>query len=384
MSWLIRPPLFRTASAACASVDFEAERREANLIHMVAKPTVDRRIRTKPRPHCALCAGKGEFIYLKQTDRLFGAGGLWNLKKCSNRECGLIWLDPMPLEEDIGKAYANYYTHSARDATSRVGLLKRIYRVMKRGYLADKYGYQISPGPLAAGTIGKLLYLFPIRRSNVDAEVRFLPAMPQGRLLDVGCGSGEWLLAMRELGWQVEGIDSDEEAANVARQRGLGVRCGSLEQQSFSNDSFDAVTLNHVIEHVPDPIQTLIECGRILKRGGKLVICTPNSTSLGHRIFKENWRGLEPPRHLHLFSMQAILRLLELARFKRISIQPQASSFVIYETLLLHRGRTGSFRGLRRNWPAWVFTRLISGAELCLNKWDPSFAECMAAIAVKE
>ena len=208
----------------------------------------------------------------------------------------------MPLKEDIGNAYANYYTHAARNCSNRAGLLRAVFRWMKRGYWATKYNYQVGPGSFPIKILGMFLYLFPLRRRAVDEEVRMLNAVAQGRLLDVGCGSGEWLTLMKNHGWRVEGVDFDENAVRVARERGLEVHCGSLEEQRFPNDTFNAVTLNHVIEHVPDPVRTLTECARILKPGGRLILFTPNVSSLSHRIFRQDWRGLEPPRHLHLFS----------------------------------------------------------------------------------
>jgi 2-polyprenyl-3-methyl-5-hydroxy-6-metoxy-1,4-benzoquinol methylase len=290
----------------------------------------------------------------------------------------------MPLTEDIGKAYAHYYTHTSRDKAGRPGLLKQSYKLMRHGYWAGKYNYHTGQKSFLLNSIGRLLYLFPLRRSEADADVRFLQAMPQGRLLDVGCGSGEWLLSMRNLGWTVDGVDFDENAIRVARQKGLEVQCGSVEQQNFPDNSFDAVTLHHVIEHVPDPVKTLAECGRVLKKGGKLVVFTPNSSSLGHRIFKEYWRGLEPPRHLHLFSTKSLHRLLELAGFQNVLVRPQIARSVIYESILLWRGQTSSFPVPRRNWPAWLFARCFNIMELGLVKMNPSIADCIAGVALKE
>jgi 2-polyprenyl-3-methyl-5-hydroxy-6-metoxy-1,4-benzoquinol methylase len=341
------------------------------------------RIRAASCPNCASCGSDGEYLYMEQKDRLFGASGLWNVKKCRNRKCGLIWLDPMPLKEDIGKAYANYYTHAARESGKKAGLLKRFLWQMKRGYHTSKYGY-LTGESFWTRCAGKLLYLFPIRRAEVDAEVRFLHAVPEGRLLDVGCGSGAWLVSMRKLGWQVLGVDFDENALKIARLEGLAVRCGSLEEQRFSNDSFDAVTLSHVIEHVPDPAQTLAECARILKPAGKLVLLTPNGASLGHQVFKKHWRGLEPPRHLHIFSNESLSSMLELAGFGQVAVYPHIASTVIYESVLLWRGLGGSFRESRRKWPAWIFARLFATLELCLVKVAPSVGDCIAGVAVKE
>ena len=340
-------------------------------------------IRTEPCPKCDLCGCEGTFMYSNQRDRLFGASGSWNLKRCLNKECGLIWLDPMPLEEDIGKAYASYYTHAANNS-GRVGLLKRIYQLIKRGYLAGRFNYHGDSAGFAVRSLGKLLYLFPLRRGEVEASVRYLHQVAQGRLLDVGCGSGEWLLSMRELGWRVEGLDFDENAVRVARQMGMDVTLGALEDQHYPDDSFDAVTLNHVIEHVPDPNQTMRECARILKKGGRLALGTPNSSSLSHQLFKQNWRGLEPPRHLHLFSMLSMRHSLELAGLRVVSIHPHITKSVICESVLLWRGRTGPFTASDRSWPLRVFALFFNFVEWCLLKWNPSVADCMVAVAVKQ
>ncbi len=340
-------------------------------------------IRTEPCRNCPLCDGEGDLVYLKQQDRMFGAPGKWNLKQCTNKQCLLIWLDPMPVEEDIGKAYARYYTHASPDQAGRVGGLKRIFQVMKYGYLAAEYNYDVGSGLFVVRCIGQLLRMFPLRRAEADGGVRFLNAVSRGSLLDVGCGSGDWLLSMRELGWEVAGIDLDENAVIVGKQRGLNVNCGALEQQDFPRDSFDAITLNHVIEHVIDPVATLRECARILKPGGKLVMFTPNGSSLGHRIFKECWRGLEPPRHLHIFSFQSMRQALGLAGFERISVLPWIATSIIYESHLLRRGWPDSFVGARRRCHAGLFAKVFSTIELLLIKWKPSVADCMAAIAVK-
>lgn len=356
----------------------------ADLPQPQTETTTDLHIRTAPCPACVLCGGRGELVYSGLSDRLFSASGTYDLKKCPDIHCGLIWPDPMPLTEDIGKAYRNYYTHMARNEAKTAGLVKRLYRGMKRGYWAGKYGYNSSSITFAERCLGKLIYLLPISRGAADGDIRFLNAVPQGRLLDVGCGSGDWLLSMREMGWQVEGVDFDDNAVKAARQQGLEVQCGSVEQQKFASGRFDAVILNHVIEHVPDPVATAAECRRILKPGGKLVIFTPNAASLGHQVFKQDWRGLEPPRHLHVFSTRSMPRMLRLAGFADICIRPQIAKSVIYESFLLSRGSGGSTKSTGPIRRARMVARLFNFLEMCVLTVNRSAADCVAAIAVKE
>ncbi len=289
----------------------------------------------------------------------------------------------MPLPAEIGKAYANYYTHQAPVAR-RSGLAGRLVQASERSYLAGKYGYRDDAGGLLFRVLSKLFYLLPVYRQGVDGEVRFLPSVPGGRLLDVGCGSGEWLSAMREKGWRVAGTDFDENAVKTARQKGVDVVCGDLAQQNFPADHFDAVTLSHVIEHVPDPLATMVECFRILKPGGKLVLLTPNTASLSHKFFKQDWRGLEPPRHLHVFSFKSMRRALGRAGFGEIVIRPHVARTVILDSLRLRRAGNGQASDRSPGFGAKWFARAFNVLEACLQTWRPSVSDCVAAIAVKD
>src|SRR5579862_5991601 len=250
-------------------------------------------IRTEPRPRCALRGQPGQTLYSRQKDRLFGAPGSWTTKQCPDPECGLVWLDPMPLREDIGKAYQNYYTHAPE--TGEASAQSQFRQRYELAYIRSHFGYPSEPGDLWTKFLGCLFYY----REGGSTFVNWKPA---GKLLDVGCGAGGYLRLMRSLGWEVEGVEFDAAAVEAARRDGLRVRCGSLEDQGYASASFDVIMMQHVIEHVPDPVATLEECARLLRPGGELVLFTPNSAGITHRVFKECWRGLEPPRHLHIFS----------------------------------------------------------------------------------
>jgi SAM-dependent methyltransferase len=211
----------------------------------------------------------------------------------------------MPLEEDIGKAYLSYYTHYD-DVRRPDNLASRIYGHVRSRYVATKYGYRTSDNSRWNRILGSVAYLNPIRRTSFDGSVFWLNANPNGRLLEVGCGSGAMLKSMEGLGWRVEGVDFDPLAVDEAGKKSLLVHVGTLKAQEFSENSFDAIVMSHVIEHVHDPIDLLRGCHRILKPGGFLVVITPNAASWGHRIYGADWRGLEPPRHLHIFTLPSL------------------------------------------------------------------------------
>jgi len=269
------------------------------------------RIRTSPRPACDVCGAVGTVVWRGLEDFLCGTPGTWDLRRCANPRCGLAWLDPMPLAEDIGQAYAAYYTHgrtAGHGTRSGRGIVRRVFRYLKHGHLAVRYGYGQGVGSWQK-FLGLGLYIVPSLISSFRKGVRHVSRVPDGRLLDVGCGDGAYLEYMQSLGWDVEGVDFDPGAVAAARARGVPVKTGDLAQQDYGEDMFDVITLNHVIEHVPRPRDLLRECRRVLKPGGRLIVVTPNTDSWAHRHFGRSWRGLEPPRHLHIFTGPSLVAL---------------------------------------------------------------------------
>ena len=267
-------------------------------------------------PYCPVCgSAERSLLYKGLTDRVFCvADGAWDLYRCS--QCASGFLDPRPTPESIGRAYAAYYTHDVEDrpVVRRKGRIRSLLHDLINGYQNRRYGLQRSP----ALSMGRwLLPLLPSLRTAADAECRHLPPLPVGggRLLDVGCGNGGFLMLAKQAGWQVEGLDFDAGAVHAARSRGLEVHHGGVEVLSGRNVCYDVITLCHVIEHVHDPIATLRRLHALLKPGGVLWLDTPNLSSLGSSRFGPHWRGLETPRHLVLFSPEAIEIALTKAGF---------------------------------------------------------------------
>jgi hypothetical protein len=95
----------------------------------------DSEIRSHPCPACYLCGSLGKPLYEGLTDKLFEAPGMWNLRRCVEHGCGLVWLDPMPFEQDIEKAYQTYYTHQVLSDPPET-LARRVYSCIQESYLA--------------------------------------------------------------------------------------------------------------------------------------------------------------------------------------------------------------------------------------------------------
>jgi 2-polyprenyl-3-methyl-5-hydroxy-6-metoxy-1,4-benzoquinol methylase len=268
---------------------------------------------------CPVCeAAERDVLYAGLTDRIFFAvPGRWTLYQC--RGCGVGYLDPRPTPEAIGRAYAKYYTHASTTESGPHSAKARLKQALVNGYLSGKYRARARPS-LALGAL--VMAVMPAARAHADRHVRML-RLPSGggRLLDVGCGNGDFLRAMRDYGWEVAGLDLDPKAIEACRDRGIEAACGTLDTAGLPEASFDAVTLGHVIEHFHDPIAALEECRRVLKPGGSLFLETPNILSAGRVRWGADWRGLEPPRHLAIFSPKALANACARTGFRVCRVQ---------------------------------------------------------------
>lgn len=278
----------------------------------------------QPPRVCMSCKGSRSVVaYVGLEDRLFGASGSWSVRRCLEPTCGLMWLDPAPDQGALTAAYERYYTHSV--PAMGAGQADRIRQRIIGAYLVSRFGYPRSQSQGWPAWCWVVAHLWPGGTDEAAVSALFLraPRRPS-RLLDVGCGSGASLRQMERLGWEVEGVETDPVAVEAARGLGLTVHHGELQTLALPEESFDAVYLGHVIEHAADPVGLLRACRRVLRPGGTLVILTPNSGALGHRLFGRDWRGLEPPRHLHVFGSSALRRILQQAHFDEIEVRSTA------------------------------------------------------------
>lgn len=239
---------------------------------------------------CPVCASQtfgGRIAFRRTVQR---AGGTL---ECQFAECGVcrhVFLNPQPTLSELEGFYdADYHVFSDQ--------------------------------PKSAEWVASLLNdRFDGKRLNHASFVR------GGKFLDVGCGLGDMVAAMQSAGMDAIGVDPSSIAIESGKRYGRDLRCGTLDQHRFAEASFDSISMYHSLEHNPDPVATLAEAARILKRGAALMVSVPNFQALAHAWFGPQWRHLDPPYHLQHFCAQS----LELAG-KRVGLllrQMQTESFV--------------------------------------------------------
>jgi 2-polyprenyl-3-methyl-5-hydroxy-6-metoxy-1,4-benzoquinol methylase len=225
---------------------------------------------------CPLCSADRPRPTYQVEEWQHGRGGSFYIVRCE--ECGLLYLNPRPTMAELSHYYPTGYAAYQR-------------------------------GPLENGP----WWTRRARLYGLDKRCRAVThSISGGRLLDVGCATGDFMARMRRYGpWELTGLERDERAASVARrQYGLEVYTGHLGEVELAQGRFDVVTMWDVIEHLPRPGASLQRIGEWLRPGGRLIIRTPDADSPYARAFGRYWAGLDAPRHLVVFGRSTLMRLL--------------------------------------------------------------------------
>ncbi len=174
----------------------------------------------------------------------------------------------------------------------------------------------------------------------------------KGRILDIGAGTGDFLLTAKNNGWETVGVEPSDRAKKIAIQKGISF---VNEISDLQNNSFDVITMWHVLEHVPNLELQIQELKRLLKPTGTLIVAVPNFKSYDAKHYKEFWAAFDVPIHFWHFSKKAIQSLFEKVDMKLEKVLPMKfDSF--YVSLLSEKYKTGKmnyisafFIGLRSN-----------------------------------
>lgn len=197
---------------------------------------------------------------------------------CECLNCGLLYTMPRPSKEKIGAYYKSdeYYSHQE----NKKGFVPRLYEAIKKINLKHKFHLASSD-------------------------------LPVGKLLDIGCGVGDFLHVAENKGWQCTGVEPSEEAREIARQRIKGDLLYSEDLEQLPDQSFDLITMWHVLEHVDDLKWQVAQLQRLIKPNGRIVIAVPNYRSYDGRFYNAYWAAYDVPRHLNHFNKTVITKIFK-------------------------------------------------------------------------
>ena len=216
-------------------------------------------------------------------------------------------------------------------------------------YEADNY---ISHSDADKSFLGQIYY--QVKKINLKSKARLIEKLSLGRkdILDIGAGTGSFLLKMKKQGWQVSGIEPNLKAKTIASNKGIHVYS---QLKELEGKKFSVITLWHVLEHIPDPEEAVAKIAALMDQNGIVVVAVPNFNSFDAHHYKEFWAAFDVPRHLSHFSKKAIAAIFGTYGFKIKVIKPMLfDSF--YISLLSEKYKNGKanylksfFMGLRSN-----------------------------------
>jgi SAM-dependent methyltransferase len=236
---------------------------------------------------CPLCSSEQISLQLNCTDHFISKKD-FTIWKCS--ACGFLFTQDYPEESEMSAYYESddYISHS----DTSEGLSNKLYRIARSLMLGKK--------------------------KNL---VNTITGMKSGNLLDIGCGTGHFASNMKKSGWQVNGIEINQKARDFGASH-FGLEIMAPDKISgLESNSFDCITLWHVLEHFHDPFNYTSEIYRLLKPGANCIIALPNSSSYDASHFGRYWAAWDVPRHLWHFSPETFMRFSGKSGFVNLKIK---------------------------------------------------------------
>ena len=271
------------------------------------------------KKNCPWCDSDKTQMHLWVKD-LFLTGEAFEIQECL--KCGLLFTEPRPDPNSIGKYYQSeeYYSHQE----NKNGFIPRIYETVKGFNLKKKY---------KLATKG----------------------MTKGRMLEIGCGAGDFLKVMENKGWNCTGIEPSENAKAIARKKVKAQLYNPEDINSLPDESFDLITMWHVLEHVDNLKEEVMHLERLLKKGGRLVLALPNFKSADAEYYREYWAAYDVPRHLNHFCRESINNI-----FKNTTLKLKKTDKLVWDAYYIsymsekYKNHTlpllkGTWRGLLSN-----------------------------------
>ncbi|MCK5825256.1 MAG: class I SAM-dependent methyltransferase [Ichthyobacteriaceae bacterium] len=247
-------------------------------------------------------------------------------------ETELLVTSPQPSVENIGAYYESEEYNSHADSDGATSIFDKVYEFVKSINLKSKYS---------------------IINKNFNTA---------GNILDIGCGAGDFLNFCKNKNWEVSGVEPTEKARLISEKK-LGVNISTdLSLNSFADNSFDVVTMWHVLEHRFDVMETVAHLKRIAKPGGLIIIALPNYKSYDAKYYKQYWGAFDVPRHLFHFSKKTIEIILSKNNLNLTKVHPMwFDSF--YVSMISEKNKTGKMNPIKA-----VFIGLISNIKAIYTK----------------
>lgn len=272
---------------------------------------------------CPICGRGEDELEFVGHDRLHGLPGEFSIVRC--KSCGLVRTDPRPTANTIGY------------------------------YYPDDYG-PYKNTKVEQKTKGRLLnHIKSIVRELFQFNDHKIPNIKPGRVLEIGCASGEYLHQLYGMGWDVSGIEFSPSAAQNVKRLGYQVFVGQVESFPDPGVKYDMVVGWMVIEHLHDPVAVLKKLYQLTKPGGYLVISIPNAGSIERRLFKSAWYANHIPNHLYHFDTKTIKLILGKTGWKDFKVFHQR----ILSSLIASAGYAMLDKGVCRRL-ARIFTSMPS------------------------
>ncbi len=209
----------------------------------------------------------------------------FNLVKC--KKCGLVYVNPRPIEEEIHSYYSDNYYLSKGSIKSKIEkfILRPYYMSLKRAHIKQ--------------------------------------FKKKGKILDIGCGGGDFINLLPKNNWEVYGIEPNQTGFNLSsdgNNKKMNIYDKKLLSCKFPDNYFDVITMWHVFEHIHKPNKELQEIKRVLKDDAIFILAVPNIKSFGFKICKEHWFHLDAPRHLYHYDSATIRKILDNNKFEVVKI----------------------------------------------------------------
>jgi SAM-dependent methyltransferase len=241
--------------------------------------------------NCNLCGLNEARVLFKKKDKLCISEDEFNVVEC--QDCGLLYVNPRPSPEEMKKFYPE--TYSWKETLRADSLITRRVRRLEKGYR------------------------YHLLRDEVSKVAKYT-GRDSGKILDIGCGTGDRLDVFRSKKFETYGVETSDGADYAKGHLKLNVIKGDLFSARFPDHLFDIVTFYNVLEHTHNPLRVCEEVQRILKDDGFLIIQVPNKDSFQYKLFKKRWAAFDVPRDLYYFSTHTLSSLLKRAGFKVIKV----------------------------------------------------------------